>query len=83
MNGVPLSVAPGIPGLVFHGPNQYVERLKSSPWDRLPATIGKGHHQVLTDLLLDCGLFVPVKIGSRGLLQISGKSYGALSSQKK
>lgn len=70
-DGLEPAVAPGIPGISVHGENAYVRVLKGKPWTELPALIGKGADRIVSSLLIEHGLFVPVA-GSSNLNQISG-----------
>jgi hypothetical protein len=72
-NGLNLSVAPGIPGIMCHYPNPHVETVTGRPWCSLLSLLGRGGDLIMVDLLLDCGLFVPALDGIHGLRQLSGK----------
>ncbi|CAK3842412.1 Telomerase reverse transcriptase [Lecanosticta acicola] len=60
-----------IPGIYSSGPNEHVQTLKQHPWNAIPTLLGKGAERVMVDLLLDCGVFMPV-IESSNLIQLSG-----------
>lgn len=68
-----LSAACAIPGLVSYSPNQLVEQLKAQPWTELPLLLGKGGDEVLVNLLLDCGVFVPLSTAGGNLTQLGGQ----------
>lgn len=68
-----LTIAPGIPGLIAACPNQYVEKLKSRPWAKLPTILGKDSDKILIHLFQDCGIFVPLVETNGNLNQISGE----------
>jgi hypothetical protein len=72
-NGLDLSVAPGIPGIMSHYPNPHIETLTSMAWCKLLSLLGRGGDLIMVDLLLDCGVFVPALDGIHGLRQLSGK----------
>ncbi|KAI7488359.1 hypothetical protein KC351_g2021, partial [Hortaea werneckii] len=70
-NGGEIAVVPGVPGIYSNSPNTHVEALKSHPWTELPALLGSGAEHHLSELLLDCAVFVPVAESSN-LNQLSG-----------
>lgn len=72
-NGVTLSAATGISGLVNLYPNTNVDAVKSQPWVNLLASLGKDGDKFMANLLLECALFVPVDSGDHNLRQISGR----------
>ena len=79
LNGLNLSAAPAIPGIISHGPNRFVEQLKSTPWKDLPRALGKQGERIVTDLLLDCAIFVPLGDSGNVLSQICGQSQRCLA----
>jgi hypothetical protein len=70
-NGLTMSMAPGLPGVVCLYPNEHVETMMNSMWCRILQQLGKGGDLVMVNLLLDGAVFVPVGHGG-GLIQISG-----------
>ncbi|KAI6887672.1 hypothetical protein KC360_g3080 [Hortaea werneckii] len=70
-NGGEIAVVPGVPGIYSNSPNTHVEALKSHPWTELPALLGGGAERHLSELLLECAVFVPVAESSN-LNQLSG-----------
>ncbi|GAB7359408.1 hypothetical protein MBLNU230_g6057t1 [Neophaeotheca triangularis] len=70
-DGLDPVMAPGIPGVLVHGENPYVKALKAEPWIGLPALIGKGADGIISSLLVEHGLYLPVP-DSSNLNQISG-----------
>ena len=62
-----------IPGIVSTYPNSHVTALKSQPWPRVLALLGKEVERAMIDLILDCGIYLPVG-GTEGVFhQLSGK----------
>jgi telomerase reverse transcriptase len=61
-----------IPGVVSVYPNHHVTALKSSPWPQVLALMGKLGTMVMIDLILDCGVFIPVECGHGNYYQLSG-----------
>ncbi|KAI7675364.1 hypothetical protein KC318_g994, partial [Hortaea werneckii] len=70
-NGGEIAVVPSVPGIYSNSPNTHVQALKSHPWTELPALLGGGAERHLSELLLDCAVFVPVAESSN-LNQLSG-----------
>lgn len=70
-NGAELEVVPGIPGIFSSCRNTHVQTLREQPWTSLPTLLGTGAERIISDLLLDCCLFVPVG-DSSNLSQLSG-----------
>lgn len=64
---------PGIPGIVLHYPNSHVGTLKSRPWSDLLNLLGKDGEQIMLEMILECGIYVPVESGKGNYYQISGK----------
>jgi hypothetical protein len=71
-NGLDLSIAPGIPGVVCHYPNDQVETVTNPNWCRLLSYLGRGGDLIMVELLLECGVFVPLTSGNGNLYQLSG-----------
>lgn len=70
-HGNDLAIVPGIPGILSSCRNQHVDDLKSHPWTLLPNLIGKNAEKIISDMLLECGIYVPVGQSSN-LSQLSG-----------
>lgn len=66
------SVPSHIPGLVSSDLNEHVQRLKQQPWTGLPDLLGGGADRVMIELLLECGIFLPLENGKGNYLQLSG-----------
>lgn len=62
----------GIPGLVSHYPNENVDALKNGAWTELLGLLGKEGDRIMLDLILECGIFVPVDGGRGNFYQLSG-----------
>ncbi|KAF2863637.1 hypothetical protein K470DRAFT_210248 [Piedraia hortae CBS 480.64] len=69
--GADVQVVPGAPGVLVAHHNPYVEALREHPWTALCRLVGSRADEVLSRLLLQCGVFVPVGM-SGNLSQISG-----------
>lgn len=63
-----------IPGVVSVYPNQYVMSLKGQPWLDVLGLLGNDGQRIMIDLILDCGIFIPVQSGHGNYYQLSGKS---------
>lgn len=62
-----------IPGVVSVHSNAHVTSMKAWPWPQILALMGKSGEKVMTNLVLDTGVFVAV-IGGQGTYhQLSGK----------
>lgn len=76
------NVASAIPGVISTYPNSHVTSLKASPWPEILALMGKQGESVMIDLLLDCGIFIPIETSRGSYHQLSGQSiprrYGTL-----
>ncbi|KAF1981865.1 hypothetical protein K402DRAFT_218825 [Aulographum hederae CBS 113979] len=81
-NGMPLSIAPGIPGLIATHPNSHVETVKNPVWSKLLEMLGEGGDHIMLHLLLDCGIFKPVDSGRGNYVQLSGFPLSSLKSVK-
>lgn len=66
-----MAAVPGMPGIFSGMPNPHVQTLQRSPWTSLPQLLGKAAERILSEMLLHCGVFLPVQ-GSSNLLQLSG-----------
>lgn len=63
-----------IPGVVSIHPNNHVTSMKSWPWPQVLALFGKQGEMMMVDLILDCGIFVPVENSYGSYYQLSGES---------
>lgn len=73
-NGLMLSAAPAIPGIVSHYPNANVDTVKGPLWSRIHSMLGPGGDRIMQDLLLDCGIFCSVEGQIGNYYQLSGTS---------
>ncbi|WPH03795.1 Hypothetical protein R9X50_00667800 [Acrodontium crateriforme] len=64
--------APDVPGIYSNSQNQHVERLGQHPWTALPSLIGNRADRLISELLIGCGVFVPIE-NSNNYSQLSGK----------
>lgn len=62
----------GIPGILSSCTNPNVERLKRQAWSTLPSVLGKAGEGILSNMLMECGVFVPVHGDGGNLTQLSG-----------
>jgi telomerase reverse transcriptase len=46
--------------------------MKEAPWPQVLVLLGKEGERAMIDLILDCGIFLPVKNGRGNYHQISG-----------
>jgi hypothetical protein len=65
----------GIPGLFSVLPNCHVGTIKGFPWRCLLKFLGKEGDGVMLDLMLKCGIFVPVTGLQGNYYQLSGQEY--------
>lgn len=70
--GLDMTVAPGIPGIICHYPNNHIEVLTSPIWCQLLSTLGCGGDLIMVDLLVNCALFYPSSSNGSRLQQLSG-----------
>lgn len=70
-NGPELVAVPGVPGIWSNCTNRHVQVLKDYPWCALPSLLGKGAERIVSDMLIQCGVFRPVE-NSSNLVQLSG-----------
>jgi telomerase reverse transcriptase len=61
-----------MPGVISTYPNTHVTSLKASPWPQVLALLGKEGERAMIDLILDCGVFLPVQSGRGNYYQLSG-----------
>lgn len=69
-----------IPGLYTVRSPQNAQTLKEAPWPQLLAILGASAEKIMTDLLLDCSLYLPVQAGDGNYVQLAGKQlFNAIS----
>jgi telomerase reverse transcriptase len=73
---------PGIPGIFAKGENPHVQELRSRPWSALPELLGRGAERILSEMLMNCGLYRPVH-DSSNVRQICGIPLCDLKTGKK
>jgi telomerase reverse transcriptase len=61
-----------IPGLVSRHPNENYRLLRQAPWCELSGLLGNDGTRILQSLLLDCGIYIPLKTGKDNFYQLSG-----------
>lgn len=61
-----------LPGIVQHHPNDSIVRVKSSAWSDVALLLGEDAESILSNLLLDCGIFVRMSAGKDNYFQLSG-----------
>ncbi|ERS98417.1 hypothetical protein HMPREF1624_05201 [Sporothrix schenckii ATCC 58251] len=62
-----------IPGVYAARNPQNAQTLKEAPWPQLLAILGASAEKIMTDLLLDCSVFLPVEAGDGNYVQLTGK----------
>nr|OQO19315.1 hypothetical protein B0A51_11621 [Rachicladosporium sp. CCFEE 5018] len=70
-NGDEVPAAAGIPGVYLCGPTRFASQLRARPWTGLCHLLGRGGDRIVSELLMDCGLFSPIDGGSN-VMQICG-----------
>lgn len=65
-------ITSGIPGVHSVYPNSHVTSMKAAPWPQVLALMGKEGERTMIDLLLDCGIFLPLESGRGNYHQLSG-----------
>ena len=66
------AAASGIDGLILEQPNQNVQALKSAPWTKILAFLGKEGPRMMRNLLLECAIFLRLTAGKDNYYQLSG-----------
>lgn len=59
-------------------PNSHVTDLKTGLWPQVLSLLGRAGESVMIDLLLDCGIFLPIADSHGNFSQLSGKCFGKL-----
>ena len=67
--------ASGIPGLVSLYPNDHVATIKGALWSRLLEVLGREGEHIMLDLILGCGIYIPLKSGKDNYYQLSGSPH--------
>ncbi|CAK7219207.1 Telomerase reverse transcriptase [Sporothrix curviconia] len=62
-----------VPGLSTTRNPESAQTLKEAPWPQLLAILGASAEKIMTDLLLDCSLFLPVDAGVGNYIQLTGQ----------
>lgn len=81
IEGPDITTASSIPGVFSVSPNDNVAFLKGQPWNDLLAHLKTGGDHIMINLLLDCGVFVPVDAKGGNYLQVSGAPIFMVNSQ--
>lgn len=55
-------------------PNTHVTAMKGQPWPQVLALMGEEGEKMMINLILDCGIFIPVESGRGNYHQLSGRS---------
>ncbi|KAM3066909.1 Telomerase reverse transcriptase [Clarireedia jacksonii] len=61
-----------IPGVNLTYPNSHVTSIKGWPWPQILGLLGKAGERIMVDLILDCGIFLPIENGNGSYHQLSG-----------
>lgn len=70
---------PGIPGVYSIATNPFIPEVKNHAWSSLPELLGRGSERILSEMLMDCGLYRPVA-DSSNVKQICGVPLSDLKS---
>lgn len=62
-----------MPGIIQDSPNALVSMMKEMPWTKILAAMGNEGEKTMIDLIMDCGIFVPVVGGQGNYFQLSGE----------
>lgn len=71
-----------LPGIVRQHPNESINRLKSKAWSDVVILLGENAESILSNLLLDCGIFVCMSAGRDNYFQLSGIPLAELSATR-
>ncbi|KAF1815917.1 hypothetical protein P152DRAFT_201927 [Eremomyces bilateralis CBS 781.70] len=69
--GGPVTANQPIPGLVHSNPSHRVETMKGKFWCDLCRILGPAGERIMEELLLNCGIFVPVECGRGSYYQLN------------
>ncbi|KAK3677630.1 Telomerase reverse transcriptase [Recurvomyces mirabilis] len=70
-DGVILRAVPSVPGVMSNGQSTYAESVRQHPWTGLPALLGRKAERIISNMLMECGIFLLVGDTSNAR-QISG-----------
>lgn len=62
-----------IPGVISTYPNSHVTSMKTRPWPQILMLLGREGERAMIDLILDCGIFLPVEGSHATFSQLSGE----------
>lgn len=62
-----------IPGVCETHKSSHVLSITSWPWTHVLPLLGKARERMMIDLILDCGIFLPIENASGSYYQLSGK----------
>lgn len=71
-----------LPGIVRQHPNESINRLKSKAWSDVVILLGENAESILSNLLLDCAIFVCMSAGRDNYFQLSGIPLAELSATR-
>jgi telomerase reverse transcriptase len=63
-----------IPGLIEDSLNTHVSMMKASLWTKILEIMGKKGDEMMIDLIMDCGIFLPIVGGQGNYYQLSGRN---------
>ncbi|PQE12601.1 Telomerase reverse transcriptase protein [Rutstroemia sp. NJR-2017a BBW] len=67
-----------IPGVNLTYPNSHVTSIKGWPWPQVLGLLGQAGERIMVDLILDCGIFLPIENASGSYHQLSGQPLSEL-----
>jgi telomerase reverse transcriptase len=62
-----------IPGVNLTYPNSHVTSIKGWPWPQVLGLLGQAGERIMVDLILDCGIFLPIENANGSYHQLSGE----------
>ena len=71
-----------LPGIVRQHPNDSIDRIKSKAWSDVALLLGEDAEGILSNLLLDCGIFVRMSAGKDNYFQLSGIPLSELTTSR-
>ena len=71
-NGLAVGAGSSVPGLASMFPNEHLERMKSPIWAKILRILGNGGDCIMLNLILHCGVFLPLEGSQHNLYQLSG-----------
>ncbi|KAF7867253.1 hypothetical protein EAF04_005336 [Stromatinia cepivora] len=72
------NLSTSIPGVNSVYPNSHVTAMKAWPWPHVLSLLGKAGERVMSDLILDCGVFLQIENTHGSYYQLSGQPLGEL-----